>query len=134
MLMTRSFFDDFENYFLEEIGGLRYRWGNSPHTEIKNNEKERVYLIYVDLPGMDEKDVDIEVIPNKDGSILVLKGGENENSERHGVKFTKSFKVPSNIDINGIKAEMKNGVLKVKLPYIGKEKIVEKRKIAINKE
>jgi HSP20 family protein len=78
--------------------------------------------ITAELPGMEEKDVDISV---SDG-VLTLSGekkSETERkekdytvSERSFGSFSRSLTLPSGIDPSAIKATMAKGVLKVSVP------------------
>jgi HSP20 family protein len=79
-----------------------------------------------ELPGVDPKDVDVEI----EGSVLTVRGekrGEREEeqtregrkvriSERSYGEFSRSFTLPSTVDAEKIKAEFQKGLLKVQLP------------------
>jgi len=101
----------------EEDGGLG-TW----YPDIDMFEQGDKIVITADLPGMDKKDVSVEV---KD-RVLTLKGErklENEvkeddyyRRERSYGRFQRSFTLPAEIDENKIKADFKNGVLKIELP------------------
>ena len=134
-----SMFDDVEkmigqafNYSLQtENGSLSY----SPLMNI--NEVDGEYLVTMDLPGVEKKDVEINV---SDGFFTI--SGErkiaNQNSENnrvryestHGV-FSRSFELTSNIIENKIKATFKDGVLNITIPKAEEVKSAIK-KIAIS--
>jgi len=84
-------------------------------------DPERVVLS-ADLPGVEQKDVDIRV----ENGVLTLRGDrkletkENKDGyqrlERVRGTFRRSFSVPNLIDAEKISAIMKNGVLTLSLP------------------
>jgi HSP20 family protein len=85
-------------------------------------EEEDRYVIRADLPGLEEKDIDVRVV---DG-VLVLSGkrevsreekpGNLSYAERRYGSFCRQFTLGSSVDQNGIEATYKNGVLTVGLP------------------
>jgi HSP20 family protein len=101
-------------------------------------EKEKEYEITAELPGMEEKNIDVKFA---DG-ILTIRGEKKEEkeekkkdyylSERHFGSFQRSFQVPEGVDADKIDASFKNGVLTVILPKSPEAQKREK-KIAIKK-
>jgi len=85
-------------------------------------ESEKAYEITVELPGMDEKNIEVKV---SNGS-LTIKGEKQEEKEekkkdyylheRHFGSFERSFALPDGVDSNKIEAAFKKGVLTVTLP------------------
>ena len=85
-------------------------------------EKEKEYEITAELPGMDEKNIDVKFA---DG-VLTIKGEKTEEkeekkkdyylSERRFGLFQRSFQVPDGVDADKLEASFKNGVLTVVLP------------------
>jgi HSP20 family protein len=85
-------------------------------------ETDKSYEITAELPGMDEKNVEVKVA---DG-VLTIKGEKREDkeeknkdyylSERNFGSFQRSFQIPSGVDSEKIEANFKNGVLAVTLP------------------
>jgi len=85
-------------------------------------ESEKAYEITAELPGMDEKNIEVKVA---DGS-LTIKGEKQEEKEekkkdyylheRHFGSFERSFDVPESVDADKIEASFKKGVLTVMLP------------------
>lgn len=79
-------------------------------------------VLKAELPGVDPKDVDIRL----ENNVLTLRGQrkfENEvkkesyhRVERSYGSFTRSFTLPSVVDQANIKAEVKDGILKLVLP------------------
>src|SRR5262249_59273404 len=96
-------------------------------------EKGGVCEITAELPGMDEKDIDVKF---SDGTLTIKgeKQGEREEkkkdfylSERRYGSFQRSFAVPAGVDADRIAANFKNGVLTVTLPKTPRAQTSEKR-------
>lgn len=71
--------------------------------------------LLIDMPGLDKEDVKVSVEQN----TLVIKGEEAKESdvEESGRKYTGRIDLPEKVyRTDQIKAEMKNGVLKVVVP------------------
>lgn len=83
-------------------------------------ETEDALNLRIDMPGLDKEDVKVSVEQN----TLVIRGeGEKESeSEESGRKYTSRLDLPDKAyKLDEIKAEMKNGVLKVVVPKIKEE-------------
>ena len=106
-----------------------------PRVDVTETKNE--FLISAELPGMDDKDIDVTL----DDETLTLKGekkvekedrqGEFYSRERSYGSFHRIFKVPETIDQNKIDASFNKGVLTVKLPKTPESK-KEVKKIPIN--
>ncbi|HWW46953.1 MAG TPA: Hsp20/alpha crystallin family protein [Xanthobacteraceae bacterium] len=91
-----------------------------PAADITENDK--AYEITAELPGMDEKDIEVKLV---DGG-LTIKGEKQEEKEekkkdyylheRRFGTFERSFRLPEGIDPEKIEATFKKGVLTVTLP------------------
>jgi HSP20 family protein len=71
-------------------------------------------VLQADLPGVDEKDVEISV-----DLIRLIVRGKRETyyaCERSYGSFVRSFTMPSGVDTDNVHAEMKNGVQTIKVP------------------
>ena len=96
------------------------KWEWNPVVDIFENDDH--ILLKAELPGMDKKDIQVDV---KD-RVLTLKGeraSEKEvkedtyyRRERSYGKFERSFTLPANVDSEKIKADYKDGVLKLEIP------------------
>ena len=85
-------------------------------------EQDGSIVLKAELPGVDPKDVDIRL----ENNVLALRGERKLDTEvkresYHRVErsygtFTRSFTLPSVVDQEMIKAEYKDGVLRVTLP------------------
>ncbi|MBP8625474.1 MAG: Hsp20/alpha crystallin family protein [Syntrophorhabdaceae bacterium] len=86
-------------------------------SETKNN-----YIVNAEIPGIDPKEVEISLNDN----ILTIKGEkkqekEEENENYHVIErsyggFTRSLRLPGQIQGDKVKATYKNGILKITLP------------------
>lgn len=86
-------------------------------------EKEDCYELTAELPGLDEKDIEVTCTPD---GYLILKGektAEREEkkkdyhlSERRYGSFQRSFRLPPEVNIDKIDAQYNRGVLKLTLP------------------
>jgi len=84
-------------------------------------ETENTYEFFLDLPGVDKKDINISIQNNE----LTIEGerklDEIEKDERCCVsertfgQFTRSFTLPEKVDQKDIKAVYNDGVLKITL-------------------
>lgn len=106
----------------------------SPSVDIY--ETENALVLAAEVPGIDEKDIEIKIEDN----TLSLKGErkfEKETKEEnyHRIEraygsFFRSFTLPHYIDQDKIKAEHENGVLKITMP---KKPELKPRKVKILK-
>ena len=95
-------------------------------------EKEKEYEITAELPGLDEKNIEIKL----SNGTLTIKGEKKEEKEerekdyyvsgrRYG-SFMRSFQVPEGVDTGKIEATFAKGVLNVKLPKTAEAQKSEK--------
>jgi HSP20 family protein len=93
-------------------------------------ENEDSVVVKAELPGVDKKDIKVDL---KDG-VLTLTGERSHEKEvnedkyyrkeRAYGRFHRSFTVPAEIDPDKIKAEFKDGVLKVEIPKPEEQKAI----------
>lgn len=111
----------------------RAAWQVAPAMDLI--EKDDAYEITAELPGLDEKDVEIKI----SNHTLTIKGEKSEEkedkrkdyylSERRYGSFQRSFRVPDGVDADKIDANFSKGVLMVKLPKTAEAKA--EKKIAV---
>jgi HSP20 family protein len=130
---TRCFDSFFGDSLMSPAGRiLNY----SPAVDIQ--ETENSYVMEMELPGIDEKNIEI----NLDGSNLTIaskleekqekKSEENGKyilHERRNTTFSRSFQLPENADSSAVSAAFKNGILSLN---IKKRTESQKRMIQIN--
>jgi HSP20 family protein len=95
-------------------------WGAMPAVDI--SEKNDAYEVTVELPGLDEKNIDVRVANGN----LTIKGEKQEEkeektkdryvSERRYGSFRRSLQIPGSVDAEKIEANYKSGILTVTLP------------------
>lgn len=126
-------FDEFFNGFgsFGDGAGLSPR----PVVDIADNDKELV--ITAEIPGLDEKDLDVSLA----GDLLTIKGEKKaEHEERNGGayymerrygSFSRSVRLPFQVDDQDVEAKYEKGVLTIRIPKpIEMQKAV--RRIPIN--
>jgi len=126
--MNRMFEDFFEKPFgarsLRALEGLE---DFTPSLDVFETEKE--ISIQVELPGMEEKDIDISVhnnvltVSGKKENEEIEKGKSFYRRERSFGSFRRSVELPEEVDEDKIEATYKNGILNV---------VVEKPKASVS--
>jgi len=110
-------FDDFSRGF--GIAPLGFSFSSAwPDIEVSETDKE--LKVEAELPGMDEKDIDVSLA---DG-VLTIKGEKKAEgeaafySERWHGKFQRSVELGPDIDPEKARAAFKKGVLTVTVPKL----------------
>jgi len=92
------------------LGRGQFGW---PHVDVRENDTQ--YKVCAELPGMDERDVEVTFA---DG-VVTLKGEKRLEeepalyTERWSGAFERQIVVGDDVDPNDVKATFKNGVLTV---------------------
>jgi len=117
--LISDFFND--DFFGTEL--VKSDW----YPKIDVYEKDNVIYVKADLPGIDEKNLNVEL----EGNILTISGTSEETCEKkeknyHRIErcygsFSRSITLPENVDIEKVNAEYKKGVLTVSIPKTKKE-------------
>ncbi|GMO41748.1 MAG: hypothetical protein Ta2B_21780 [Termitinemataceae bacterium] len=131
-----------DTFFGDPSSCVGRRLSGTPLVDIA--ETNDAYLIEAELPGIDEKNVEVNI----DGGILSIESRfsveskQNENveksvaeknyvlRERRLESFCRTFRLPENADPDTIKASFKNGLLSLE---IKKRAEAQKRIIPIDK-
>ena len=85
-------------------------------------EDEHKVSLKIEVPGIDEKDIDVRVENNTltvHGERKIEKEEKEENYrrvERHYGTFTRTFTLPQTVDTEKVSATYDKGVLKIALP------------------
>src|SRR5260370_26818068 len=85
-------------------------------------EDEHNITLKIEVPGIDEKDIDVRIENNTltvHGERKIEKEEKEENFrrvERQYGSFTRSFTLPSSVDSEKVQAHYDKGVLKIALP------------------
>jgi len=116
----------FDSYF----GGFDYSV-RTPAVDVKEDDDR--YLVEVELPGLNEKDVELKV----ENGMLTISSKKDESKEekddgyirkeRRHYSFCRSFSLPDNVDAEKITASFKNGLLDIAVPKApaAKPKLIE---------
>jgi HSP20 family protein len=134
----------FDNALSDDLPDFNFnRSFNMPKVDVK--ESKDAYTMEMDLPGMTEKDVNVEL----DHNVLTIsshheetkeqKNDKNEKNakkdeskwlvrERRVSEFSRSFTLPSDVSAENVAATFKNGVLTVNIP---RKALASPKKIAI---
>jgi len=134
-----NIFDEAEQMFQQAFGySLEDEKSATSYSPLMNIiETDKEYLVTLDLPGVEKKNVDVKM----SNSILTISGTRNSSDKggeetcilheiSHGV-FCRSFELLSNIMEDKIKAKFNNGVLNVTIPK-AKEVKPPVKKIAVS--
>ena len=102
------------------------RTSSMPAVNIKENEKN--YILELAVPGMDKKDLKIDI--NEDVLTISSETNNETEEEKDGYKrkefsyssFCRSFYIPDNVNKDKIGASYKDGILTVEIPKVEEEK------------
>jgi len=123
-------FDEFMSGTRPWRSGLRF-WDEGelvPKVDVSETDKE--VQVKADLPGIDEKDIEVTL---SDG-VLTIKGERKEEKEEKDEKksyhrversyglYSRSIALPSEVEEDKVKAEFAKGVLTIKMPKSAKAK------------
>lgn len=85
-------------------------------------ETNDAFTIRLDLPGVAEEDIDVQVTGNR----LTVSGRREPEETREGDRyvaierahgtFSRSFVLPDSADVEHVEASLQNGVLQIKVP------------------
>ncbi len=111
----RRFSDIMDEFFNDALSTRQSTF--APSIDVSETEKQ--YIIDVEVPGMDKKDIDLNV----DNNTLTISGErkfekEEDGKQYHRVEshygsFSRTFTLPDNADIDTINASYKNGILNI---------------------
>ncbi len=100
-------------------------------------ETDSEIIVRMDLPGMDEKDIDISI----QGDVLTIRGEKKEQREETGKiyhvteraagNFVRSVPLPVQVRVDMVRATYAKGILEISLP---KKELAQARKIEIKTE
>ena len=108
------------NEFFSNLSRRAHPVSDLPAVDVA--EREHSYNLVVELPGMKKEDIRISV----EKGTLVVRGERKQYGFPEGTKvllhetntrpFERVFQLPDAIDVSGISAEMKDGILRIQLP------------------
>lgn len=95
---------------------------NAVMPAIDITEKDNAFEVTAELPGMEEKDIELKMV---NGNMLISGNKKEETeekkkdyylSERRYGSFQRVFRLPDGVDAGAIEAQFSKGVLKIHLP------------------
>jgi len=110
--------EDFWIAPFEEMG----RWSQTFTPRVDVREEDNHVVVSAELPGLDQKDIDVTV--TRDSVRISGEKKHEEEKEERGYyrretsygSFERVIDLPSEVDENKAEAEFSKGVLKIRLP------------------
>ena len=117
---NNNVFPSLMNEFFNDDFGLNFFNRNYSVPSVNSIENNDSFEIDLAVPGMKKEDFSIEL----NDKVLVISSESSNNIENDKMRlnefnyssFQRSFRVPHSVDQDKIKANYKNGILKIKLP------------------
>jgi len=126
--VTRPAWNPFEAMYemmrwdpFQNLGGLASGGAASFSPSFDVKETEDAFVLQADMPGIKEEDLDVSLAGNQ----LTISGERKEERREEGEKrhiyecsygsFTRTLGLPDGVDADHIEAELKNGVLRVRM-------------------
>lgn len=91
-----------------------------PHVDISENDDQ--FEIHLSIPGLDKNEISLDI----KGDNLIVCGERKVKSEKKDHKFhlseisygsfSRSFKLPENVNLDKIDAQYENGMLEIIIP------------------
>lgn len=120
----------FDTFFNDEFFGLPKSRSFTPAANVKENDNE--YGLELSVPGFNKKDFSLSI---EDGMLKISAETKTDNQETeenyarrefYQASFSRSFTLPENIDEDKIAAKYDNGILRIVIPKMEKEKAKSK--------
>ncbi len=131
-LPSRRDFDLFDDIFKDPFFNNESK---IMKTDIRENDNN--YIIDIDLPGYEKENIEIEI----DNGYLNVSAKESVNNNSNDGKYLKkeryygeckrSFYIGEDVEVEDIKANFKNGILKLEVPKEKEKEIKNKKYIQI---
>ena len=122
--LPSNFSNLFDQFFNDSFDRTRHIDRFVPRVDVAENDKS--FEVQLAAPGMKKEDFKIELNENN----LVITGErkfENEKNEKNFRRvetqygaFSRSFRLPENVNVDKIKAAYKNGILNLEIPKVEK--------------
>ncbi len=119
-MMRAPFLTDFrlmDDFFTRAFGNGQTVTGWVPPLDVRETEDE--YVVLVDLPGVKQEDVSVELVDNVltiSGTRVPAAGEQAWRNERPYGSFTRSLTLPQGIESDAIAATYTDGVLTLHVP------------------
>ena len=130
-----SFFGEFDSLFNTLTRPAKYKVITGQITPRANVSKDdKGYQISLAAPGLSRKDFNIEVVDDTLTVSTENNADSNENSLRQEYsyhKFSRSWSLPENVNIENISADYSAGILNLNIP-VEDVNINKAKKIEVN--
>ena len=139
MLPARKFYGQnfMPDFFNDCFGSMSLDGTNGKAPAINVIEDEQKYRLELAAPGMTKEDFKVHI--NRDGNLVIelekkcdcqeAKKGKYIRREFSCSKFHQTLILPDNVEKDGIKATVENGVLEIELPKMQKAKAEEDKRV-----
>ncbi len=127
-----NIFNDFNNQLFPSNRWIGELDGIAPKLDVAVNKD--TLQVTAELPGMDEKDIEVLI---DDNNLLTIKGEKKAEiegrgnsyylAERRYGSFSRSLSIPAGFDREKVKAVFKKGVLSLTLPKADEAKSPQKK-------
>lgn len=124
-------FPDIDGFRGDSVG-YRLATDGSPRTNLYDNGDH--FIVIAEVPGMTKDDIHVKI----QGNYLELSGSRRiekpegykiHRTETPTATFTRSFTIPSDVDVEKVQASLKNGLLTLTMP---KAEAAKPKQIDIN--
>jgi len=117
---NNNVFPSLINEFFNDDFGMNFLNRSHSVPSVNSLENNDSFEIDLAVPGMKKEDFTIEL----NDKVLVISSETSNTMENDKMRlnefnfssFQRSFRVPDSVDLDKIKANYKNGILKIKLP------------------
>jgi HSP20 family protein len=133
----RSLKSQIDNLFEDWTGGLSRAFGGTVAPRVDVSETDKEITVVAELPGVDEKDIEVTLVGNQ----LTIKGQKKNEAEEktekegriyHRVErsygaFQRTMTLPYDLDPDQVSADFRDGLLTVRLPKPADQQKAPKR-------
>ena len=117
---NKQIFPSLINEFFNDDFGVNFLNRNHSVPSVNTIENDDSFEIDLAVPGMKKDDFSIEL----DNNVLIISSETSNNVSNENLRlnefnyssFQRSFRIPESVELDKIKANYKNGILKVLLP------------------
>ncbi|MEX1268975.1 MAG: Hsp20/alpha crystallin family protein [Balneolaceae bacterium] len=116
-LFGKRFSDIMDEFFNDAVANRRSTF--TPGIDVSETEKQ--FIVDVELPGMEKKDIDLNIENNR----LTISGErkfekEENNKQYHRVEshygsFSRTLQLPESVNPDSVKASYKDGILNISI-------------------
>ena len=117
---NKQIFPSLINEFFNDDFGVNFLNSNHSVPSVNTIENDDSFEIDLAVPGMKKDDFSIEL----ENNVLIISSETSNNVSNENLRlnefnyssFQRSFKIPESVNLDKIKGNYKNGILKVLLP------------------